>query len=198
MNLSVVMINAGVEQWDKLTVPAVASLKRHAKEDFELVVMDNGGLNRGDINTEKMIPYGDAVNLSAQHIRGKRLLILNNDITATGDWQRWLYTHPYCGPKILKVEDTEYVEGWCISIERELWHMLGGFNAVYKNSWEDVDLAWRLSRLGFHAKRIPIPMTHIWGATRHAIEGSNRWDTGNRAYFLARKREKGYQWRRVS
>jgi hypothetical protein len=197
MDLSVVVISAGVEQWDKLTVPAIRSLKQRAKEDFELIVMDNGGLDRGDVNTDDMIPYADAVNMAAQWIRGKRLLILNNDIIATGDWQRWLYTHPYCGPKILRIEGVDYVEGWCISIERDLWHLLGGFNTVYKNSWEDVDLAWRLNRLGIPTKRITVPMSHIWGATRNAFQGSNRWDAANHGYFKDRKKEKRHQWRKV-
>lgn len=196
MNLSVVMISAGVKQWDELTAPAIASLKQHAVEDFELIVMDNGGKNRGDINTDVMLPYADAVNMSAQHIRCDRLLILNNDITATGDWQRRLFDFPYCGPKILKVEGVEYAEGWFISIHRDLWHMLGGFNTVYKNSWEDVDLAWRLNRLGVSVRRIPVPMRHIWGATRHAIPGSNKWDAVNREYLLARIQEKRFQWRK--
>ena len=197
MNISVVVISAGVKQWDELTVPAVASLKKHATEDFELIVMDNGGKDRGDINTKKMVPYADAVNMCAQHIRCNRLVILNNDITATGDWQRHLFDFAYCGPKILKVEGIEYVEGWCISITRELWHMVGGFNTVYKNSWEDVDLAWRLKRLGFPAMRITVPMKHIWGATRHAIEGSNKWDGVNRSYFLERKQRCRRTWRKA-
>lgn len=200
MNMSVVMISAGVEQWDKLTVPAVESLKRHKREDFQLIVMDNGGLDRGTVNTKTMLPYASAVNVAARLAKSDWLVILNNDITIRGDWQPWIFSHYYCGPKLLKVEGTDYIEGWFISIHRDLWTMLNGFNEAFKNSWEDVDLAWRLCRLGIQPKRINTPVHHIWGATRHAIEGSNRWDDENRKLFLANKRKQNsfLRWRKLN
>lgn len=197
LNVSVIMISAGVDQWDELTTPAVESLNKHAKTPYELIVMDNGGKCRGAVNTDEMVPYATAVNLTAQYATTERLLILNNDIIARGNWQSWIYSHEFCGPVLLKKEGVEYIEGWCISIARDLWHMLGGFNEVYKNSWEDVDLAWRACRLGVLPRRIPMPMKHIWGATRHAIPGSNKWDEKNRQMLLARKLQSRFKWRRI-
>jgi hypothetical protein len=192
------MISAGVAQWDKLTVPAIQSLEHHAKEPYELIVMDNGGKNRGDINTDKMIPYGAAVNATATLATHERLVILNNDITARGNWQAGVHAYPYCGPVLLGKEGVNYIEGWFISIEMDLWHMMNGFNPRYINSWEDVDLAWRLCRLGVHAKKITVPMKHIWGATRHAIPGSNKFDERNRQLLLARIRAGEYnKWRKL-
>ena len=195
--LSVVMISAGETQWDQFTTTAIATLKQHKTEDFELIVMDNGGLGRGDINSDIMLPYAEAVNKAAELATGNWLLILNNDITIRGDWMRFIYDHHYCGPKLLRVEGTEYIEGWFISIQRDLWHMMGGFNEVYKNSWEDVDLAWRLCRVGIYPKRINAPVSHIWGATRNAIPGSNQWDDQNRRYFLGRNKDTRHKWRKV-
>ena len=192
--LSVVMISAGVDQWDTLTLPAIQSLKRCARENYELIVMDNGGKGRGHPNTEEMIPFAEAMNMAVREATGERLLLLNNDITARGDWMSGLYTSPYCGPKLLKVEGVEYIEGWCVSIDRDLWHMLNGFNEAFINSWEDVDLAWRLRRLGVLPKRITVPMAHIWGATRHAVPGSNKWDSQNRELFLSRVQEGRFRW----
>ena len=79
--LSVVMISAGETQWDQFTTTAIATLKQHKTEDFELIVMDNGGLARGDINSDIMLPYAEAVNKAAELATGNWLLILNNDIT---------------------------------------------------------------------------------------------------------------------
>ena len=196
--LSVVLVNAGVEEWHLYTEGAIASLKEHAKDDFQLVIVDNGGKARGDINFENMLPYAEAVNKATECVDGDHILILNNDITARGDWQAHLFDYPYCGAKVLKVEGVTYVEGWCISIQRDVWHMVGGFNEVYKNSWEDVDLAWRLSRLGIYARHITMPMYHIWGATRHRYEWANQWDAKNRQYLIDRM-DNGimHKWRKL-
>lgn len=196
MTISVVMISAGTEEWDKYTVPAVESLEHHAKEPFELIVMDNGGESRGTLNTDEMIPYAEAVNKAARLATKERLIILNNDITIRGDWQSWMHAYPYAGPKLLRVEGVDYIEGWFISIEMDLWHLLNGFNERFRNSWEDVDLAWRLRRLDILPRRIEVPVSHIWGATRHAHPGSNRWDAENREFFLSRVRKCTNHWRK--
>ena len=196
--MSVVMISAGIEEWNKYTKEAIESLRKHATDDYELIVMDNGGNGRGDINTDTMLPYGTAVNMATRLATCERLIILNNDIKARGQWQRYVYDSPFCGPKLLKVEGVEYIEGWFISIERDIWHLVNGFNEHFRNSWEDVDLSWRLSRLGVFPTCITVPMHHIWGATRHAHPGTNKWDHENRKYFLERKKEgRHHKWRKL-
>lgn len=200
--LSVIMVSSGIPEWDDFTVPAIKSMKFQspgAWDNIEFIVTDNGGEGRGDINTDTMLPYSVMVNKCARRATGNRLLILNNDITARGDWYKCVMEHsgyPYCGPVLLTKEGVTYVEGWCISIERDLWHLLNGMNEKYKNSWDDVDLAWRLRRLGIPAAHMPMPMSHIWGATRHRYKGSNAWDEESRQYMLARIRETKYGWSR--
>jgi hypothetical protein len=198
MTVSVIMISAGVDEWDKLTQPAIQSLAHHASEVYEIIVMDNGGKQRGDVNTDIMIPYAEAVNMTARLATHERLVILNNDITARGDWMAWIHGHPYCGPRLLSVEGVDYIEGWFISIDMDLWHMMNGFNESYKNSWEDVDLAWRLCRIGITPRRINVPMKHVWGATRHVHPGSNKWDGQNRELLLSRMHEnERFRWRKL-
>jgi len=188
IKLAVVMINAGVEFWNEYTERAVHSLSVHSETPYELIVVDNGGKGRGQVNIDVMVPYAEAVNRGVQAISSdaSRILILNNDIIANGKWQTHLCSHQLCGPVILRKEGIDYIEGWAISIDRDLWHMLGGFNEIYKNSWEDVDLSWRASRLGIYPKRIDLPLYHVWGATRNKIPGSNQWDFDNRKYLLDR------------
>jgi hypothetical protein len=206
--LSVILISAGdkgkdgVDFWKKYTAPAITSLDMNASQDYkyEMIVVDNGGCGRGNLNIDVMIPYAEAVN-KAYHLVSKdsnRLLILNNDIIAKGDWMKKLYTADLCGPVFLRKEGVDYIEGWALSINRDLWHMLGGFNETYRNSWEDVDLAWRASRLGVTPTTlIKWPIYHFWGATRHQVSGSNKWDEDNRLLLLNRiKASNGSRWKR--
>ncbi len=197
MDLSVIMVSSGIPEWDDFTAPAIESLKRCSPVPWELIVTDNAGKGRGDVNTDIMLPYATMVNKAAQLAHGDRLLILNNDISAHGDWYREIEgstSFPYCGPILLAKEGITYVEGWCISIDRDLFHILGGLNEVYKNSWDDVDFAWRLSRLGVPASHVRVSISHIWGATRHRYTHSNDWDEQNRQYLLARREDARYKW----
>lgn len=206
INLAVIMVSAGnmsedgLDFWTTYTKPAIHSLNHHSAEHYELVVVDNGGCGRGDLNYDVMVPYAQAVNQAVELVSKSlsRLLILNNDIIVNGPWQKQIYTSPLCGPKILRKEGIDYIEGWALSVDRELWHMLGGFNEIFANSWEDVDFCWRASRLGIPPMKINNwPVYHHWGATRNKIKGSNRWDGQNRLYLLERiKASNGKRWKR--
>jgi hypothetical protein len=195
----VVIVSAGMREWEEYTAQCWRTLGLCTHIDYDLIRVDNGGDNRGEVNFDQMVPYAEAANAGAALIRNDKLVILNNDITFTGDiFEKLdLYATPYCGAVSFIKEGVEYIEGWCIVIDRDLWHLVGGFNTVYRNSWEDVDLAWRLSRLGIRPCVIPIPAKHIWGATRSRYKGSNRWDVQNREYLLSRMREaKEWKWTR--
>jgi len=196
----VVIVSAGIPEWEMFTVECYRTLGLTTRIDYDLILVDNGGQRRGMVNIDTMVPFAEAANMGAACLQNEKLVILNNDVTFTGDLFDTLekYATPYCGAVLLTKENVEYVEGWCIVIDRDLWHVLGGFNTVFKNSWEDVDLAWRLSRLGISPCRIPIPATHVWGATRSRYEGSNKWDEENRQYLLARMRDsRSWKWTRT-
>lgn len=197
MALSIVVVSAGVEEWDLFTVPALNSLRVDTRK-HQIITVDNGGPGRGTVNIPNMVPYAQAANAGAREAIYERLVILNNDITAADQWLNTVVesSTPYGGPVILTKENIAYVEGWCIIIDTELWHLLNGFDEAYRNSWEDVDLAWRLSRLQIHPYKIPVRMNHIWGATRARYPGSNRWDGQNRQRLIARIRERKYEWQR--
>lgn len=196
---SVIVVSAGINEWYDMTVPAINSLRANTLTDYEGIIVDNGGRNRGVVNFSQMVPYAEAVNKAAEFATGDRLIILNNDITAYGDWLAVFdkYDVPYSGAVRLLKEGVSYLEGWCICIDHDLWHMLGGFNEVYKNSWEDVDLAWRLLRLGIKPTLLPIPIRHVWGATRSRYPGANKWDEENRQYLLTRIREEKHKWQKL-
>lgn len=190
----VVIVNAGIPEWQDFTEPAYRSLGITTRIDYDLVLVDNGGHGRGQVNFPEMVPYAEAVNKGAEALKNEKLVILNNDIIVRSDLfsaiEKWSPGSPYCGAVCLSKEGVEYIEGWCIVIDRDLWEHLGGFDTEYKNSWEDVDLAWRLSRIGIKPVVIPVPIRHIWGATRARYPGSNKWDEVNRQRLLSRMRER--------
>jgi GT2 family glycosyltransferase len=189
----VVIVSAGVSEWNEMTVPAYRSLGINTRTDYDLVLVDNGGSSRGQVNFNKMVCYAEAANAGAKLIKNEKLIILNNDITVNADLFARLENYngvPYGGAVSLVKEGVEYIEGWCIVIDKDVWDFLGGFHEEYKNSWEDVDLAWRLRRIGIHPKALPVPIYHIWGATRRRYPGSNQWDEENRQRLLSRIRER--------
>jgi hypothetical protein len=187
----VVIVNAGVKEWDDFTVNCYRTLGINTRIDYDLCLVDNGGLGRGQVNFPDMIPYAEAANAGAACLANERLVILNNDITFNGDLLFKLEQYStvrFGGAVSLIKEGVEYIEGWCIVIDNELWKLMNGFDTEYKNSWEDVDLAFRLSKMNIHPRVIPIPCHHIWGATRNRYPGSNKWDEQNRQRLLSRIR----------
>lgn len=168
--LSIVVVSAGVELWDELTVPALRGLREFGDPRDEIIVVDNGGLGRGDVNFGTLVPYATAVNAGACLATGDWLLILNNDIIVSGPYREHLGHHALEGSSIQP--DTRrggFVTGWMISIDRGLWDLLNGFDEQFRNSFEDVDLSCRARLLGFDFHNVDPPIKHLSGRTRRAL-----------------------------
>lgn len=186
--ISMIVVSAGESLWETLTVPAVEGLEKHADAPYELIAVDNGGLGRGDVNLDPMRGYAEAVNIAAADASGDRLLILNNDIKVNGPYLSMLGEGRIEGPTILLVDGHEYIEGWAISIGHGLWDQLGGFDAVFHNSWEDVDLSWRAKMLGVKLHQLEDwPVMHLGGMTRAVTPGANDAHEDNSRRFRARR-----------
>ena len=171
--LSTIIVSAGVELWDKLTVPALIGLRKYGDPRDEIIIVDNGGLGRGDVNIEHLVPYGTAVNIGCRVATGDHLFILNNDIIVSGPYRKHLGRYALEGISIQP--DTRhggFVTGWSISINRTLWEFLNGFDEQLRNSFEDVDLSFRAELLGYDFRHpISPPIRHISGRTRRALSG---------------------------
>lgn len=168
--LSVIIVSAGVDLWDTLTVPAVSGLREFGDPRDEIIVVDNGGLGRGNVNFPCLVPYAPAVNAAARVATGDRLFILNNDIVVTGPYREHLGAYPLEGISIQP--DTRhggFVTGWSISIDRGLWDLLNGFDEQFRNSYEDVDLSRRAMLLGYKLHEISPPIEHMSGKSRQAL-----------------------------
>lgn len=70
-----------------------------------------------------------------------------------------------------KTVATGWVSGACLSIRRDLFSEVGGFDDNYFMYFEDVDLGYRLGKLGYTNLYVPeVSITHIGGESTKAIK----------------------------
>ena len=70
-----------------------------------------------------------------------------------------------------KTVPTGWVSGACFAIRRELFSKVGGFDDGYFMYFEDVDLGYRLGKLGYTNLYVPeVSITHIGGESTKAIK----------------------------
>lgn len=167
--LSVIIVSAGVDLWDTLTVPALCGLRRFTDPDDEIIVVDNGGLGRGDVNFETLMTSCFSYNAGARQASGDWLLFLNNDIRVLGSYREHLGAHPFEG-KTIHARHGRYISGWLVSIDRGLFELLNGFDEALVSSYGDVDLSRRVKALGFSLHQIDPPIEHIGGQSRYILK----------------------------
>jgi GT2 family glycosyltransferase len=79
--------------------------------------------------------------------------------------------------------DLDCVTGACLVMRASVFAELGGFDADYRNGWEDVDLCLRVRMQGLRiVYRGDVAFVHAEGATRSTV----RFDGKNEARFRAR------------
>ena len=167
--LSIIIVSAGVELWDTLTVPALRGLHKFTDPDDEIIVVDNGGLGRGDVNFETLMTSCFSYNAGARQASGDWLLFLNNDIHVLGPYREHLGARPLEG-KTIHARHGGYISGWLVSIDRGLFELLNGFDEALVSSYGDVDLSGRAKALGFKLHQINPPIEHIGGRSRHVLK----------------------------
>jgi len=85
-----------------------------------------------------------------------------------------------------------WLSGACLTVHADMWTRLGGFDEDYFMYWEDVDLSYRIGRLGGRLLvRHDITATHAVGATQASdgVGKSNlyyRYNCRNRLLFAAK------------
>lgn len=112
---------------------------------------------------------------------GSIVLFMNNDIAAEPGWldavRRDALPGRLVGPDVKRVQVDQvyidYLEGWCIAGRREVWQMLGGWNArSFKMPyWEDTELCLRAMRAGVHLAQTRWPVTHKKNGTSSYVPG---------------------------
>lgn len=70
-----------------------------------------------------------------------------------------------------KTVSTGWVSGACLAVRRDLFTQVGGFDDHYFMYFEDVDLGYRLGKLGYTNLYVPeVSITHIGGESTKAIK----------------------------
>ena len=70
-----------------------------------------------------------------------------------------------------KTFSTGWVSGACLAVRKDLFTQVGGFDDHYFMYFEDVDLGYRLGKLGFTNLYVPeVSITHIGGESTKAIK----------------------------
>ena len=148
------------------------------------------------IRNERNRWFSGANNQGLAKARGRIVLFLNNDIWAHSGWTSTVIADVtpdgLYGPariqKRVGEKSIEYLEGWCIAGERNLWQRLGGWDekAYAMPYFEDLDLSLRASAMGIALKQVNWPVFHKKNGTCVDVPGVPLAFERNRRTFEAR------------
>lgn len=161
--------------------------------DVEVIVVDNGSTAENSARIAEMVGrlhgkyirntqnqwFAAANNQGIAASTGELLLFLNNDIAAEPGWldavRRDVSPNALAGPGLVHIQVDErwisYIEGWCIAGYRSVWEQLGGWDAqAYPMPyWEDGDVCFRASKLGFQIVQKIWPVHHKKNGTTRSM-----------------------------
>jgi N-acetylglucosaminyl-diphospho-decaprenol L-rhamnosyltransferase len=90
------------------------------------------------------------------------------NIWPSNPWTKKYHSNAYLGETS---KSTGWVSGSCFAIDRLLFESVGGFDDHYFMYFEDVDLGYRLGKLGYTNLYVPeVSITHIGGESTKAIK----------------------------
>jgi hypothetical protein len=193
---TVAALIVGIDGWEEYTAPLVESLWRH-EPSLAVVVIDNASRlpypRNPQIHRTNRLCYSAAIN-TAHRIAGDAdwCVVLSNDVICEGpfvhllEWQGVGVT----GPCLRQTAGYNYLEGWCVCVQRDVWQALGGWDEGYQvSSWEDVDFSASAMEAGFPVVHQPLlPLRHLDQRQRFTLI-PNYWDSeaANIRYFQQKR-----------
>jgi N-acetylglucosaminyl-diphospho-decaprenol L-rhamnosyltransferase len=111
-------------------------------------------------------------------------------------WPGNPWTQRYRQDDHLHKRDAGWLSGSCLLVRREAFDAVGGFDEAYFMYFEDVDLGWRIGRLGLRNVYEPEAIaTHVGGtATRGSSDRMRRAHHESAYRFLAGKYAAWWLW----
>ncbi len=177
-----------------------AALASTTYPHYEVIVVDNASTDATAADlaaypaTASVSPtnlgFGRGCNRGAAIAQGEYLVFLNPDVQVTPAWLDVLIGHSQQHPDAILCPSTLYpdqapppsdpalevvaaVPGCALFIPRTIWEDVGPFDANIFLYWEDTELCWRASLLGY---RIMADLGAIVYHQRGASTGFRRWD----------------------
>lgn len=141
--------------------------------------------------------FGPANNQGAAFAQGDILVFMSNDVSLAGDYITPIKAALQDRPKSLvgaalyltdtgwntftriaddipTIETVSYLGGWCVGLTKEAFADLGGWDERYiPSDFEDVDLSYTATLKGYDLVGLPLPLSHLSGAT--ASQLPDRW-----------------------
>jgi len=179
-------------------------------DDAEVIVIDNGSYSKAAQALRRMVRrldgqyvrneenrwFSAAANQGLAAALGDVVVFLNNDVSGPPEWielvRRDVTEGGIFGPSYCRVLygglRLGYIEGWCIAARRSVWEALGGFDerAYPMPYWEDTDLCFRATRMGYRLARTRWPLVHKGHVTSREEPGVQESFDRNREVFLTR------------
>ncbi len=185
----------GIDGWERYTAPLIAQIQEH-EPTARLVVIDNASTTpypaADYIHRTERLPYARAIN-RAKQIAGDSdwTVILSNDVKCIGSFAAQLATlgNVIAGPRIMQNHGFQYVEGWCVAVNRHVWEAIGGWDDRFvMSSWEDVDFSQSGMAKGFPLHWEPLPFRHLDQQQRFGLPGYNGSEAHNFALVWEKHR----------
>jgi GT2 family glycosyltransferase len=194
------MVSVVIPQFggEELTRACVETLLAYHGDEVEVIVVDDGtwwGVREDAIPCRagvtmvlgKRRGVTAAWNRGARVARGEVLVFLNNDTVTTGAWVErlvqpvmegvaamvgvaWRRERGLSREQLSEMSTTQFLEGWCWGIRRELFLEMGGVDEGMKVYWSDTELQERLCRRGETRQVVEgLPVVHLGHRTTRGL-----------------------------
>lgn len=195
-------IIVGIDGWHKYTLPLIQSIQQHEPE-CAITVVDNasqvpypGAGDAAIMRTERLC-YSAAINRGMTYKNADWYIILSNDVLCTGPFIHLLKSYSSGGGDLVgpllkqihieRVGLVDYLEGWCVCVQRHIWGTLGGWDeGMQISSYEDVEYSHRARVNGFGlVEDASLPFVHLDQRQRfHLVPDYWSSEAHNRARFI--------------
>lgn len=197
MNIAAIII--GIENWAKYTLPLLNSLRQY-EPNCNVVVIDNASAEPyprdvarwARIERTPRLSYSRAINtgkswLDSENVNADWYIVLSNDVLCTGPFVHLLAPLPPCvaGPQLWHEHGLQWIVGWAVCIEKEVWKAVNGWDEGYvMSSVEDVDLSVSAVEKGYALYQMPeLPFVHLDQRQRFGLPGYAGSESHNWQHF---------------